>query len=180
MKKIVFKSGVLLGIIFLLADCGLFDTKLTDQNIRQYITVQKRLISLGLAAGAEGTKGDETKQIEKIVRDAGFKDMIDFMKVAVKIGTAMSLVQGSSFYEGMDETTRNGVREIDAALADPDTPAEAKTELRRNRELLISNWEKSSQYARPVLNFTGKLVDEDSRALIKKYEKELLGVYNSR
>jgi hypothetical protein len=175
------KQSIIFCIVFALVicttGCFFFGTKLSERDVQNFIKAQQKLIGLGLEAGNKGLAGNELKQVEGIVKSAGFKDIAHFLQVSASIGAAMSLVQGASFLDQMDDATKSGLEEIDKALADPNTPAETTAELKKNRETILKEWEQNSSKAQPVLDFTKSFVDKDTQVLVKKYEKELLQVF---
>lgn len=62
-------------------------------------------------------------------------------------------------------------------INNPDVPEEVKVELRKNLETLRANWKKNEPWADYALKIISNLTSDKDRALIMRYEKELLELF---
>jgi hypothetical protein len=116
-------------------------------------------------------------QIEKIIKDAGFKDYKEFVQVNAKIGLAFSQMEGRTFMDQMDKMHSIGYEEIDKQLADPQVPEEVKAELRKTRAQLEENMAKNKPWAEGVMKGASILSDKETLEVIQRNREKIRSAY---
>lgn len=165
------------------------DVELNDELIARYIVAYKRLrqIAPNLArqmANSDGTTPADIEtgvqgfeQIEAAIKEAGFKDYAEFVRTNARIAWAFNQIQGRAFMGKMERMHQIGLEEIDAQLANPEVPEEAKAELRRARQEIIDNYEKNVPYAEGVLSVTENLTDKETIEVVARHRAALEEAY---
>lgn len=162
--------------------------ELTDETVLKYIKVVRELHKLGPSipekiAGREGDPevGKEVfSQIEKIIKDGGFKDYTEFVKVNAKVAWAWNTSQGEKGIQNFQTMKEIGVSKLNEALANPNIPEETKVELRKTLAETESNWEKNKYYADLTLNFVKPFTNKNDLDVINRHYKELMEGFTGR
>ncbi|HEY9842809.1 MAG: hypothetical protein ACAI44_03835 [Candidatus Sericytochromatia bacterium] len=176
----------LIPILLLLSACG--GPQLDDQVVEHYIQAyrQIRAVSPQLAASlkkpdftaADGQAGYD--QIEAAVKQAGFRDMGEFVQVNARIGMAFSQLHGAAFMGEMDQKVKQGLAQLDNQLKNPKLPAETRKQLETTRQQLLSQYQQGKPWAEGVMKTFDKSVDAESVAVVKKHEQELLALFQGK
>ena len=161
---------------------------LNDETVLKYIKVVRELHKLGPSipekiAGREGDPevGEEVfSQIEKIIKDGGFKDYTEFVKVNAKVAWAWNVSQGEKGIQDFQTMKDIGVSKIKEALANPNIPEETKVELRKTLAKTESNWEKNKYYADMTLNFVKPFTNKSDLDVINRHYKDLMEGFTGR
>ena len=161
---------------------------LNDETVLKYTKVVKELHKLGPSipekiAGREGDPevGEEVfSQIEKIIKDGGFKDYTEFVKVNAKVAWAWNVSQGEKGIQDIQTMKDIGVSKIKEALANPNIPEETKVELRKTLAETESNWEKNKYYADMTLNFVKPFTNKNDLDVINRHYKDLMEGFTGR
>ena len=161
--------------------------ELTDENIEKYVKAVKALHKLGpnlpeqLAEKGDSATGMEVfNEIEGVIKDAGFKDYFEFVKINAKVAWAWNVSQGEVGIQKFQIMKDNGIRRMDESIADPQVPEETKEELRKARQEILANWEHNKKYADLTLNFVRPLTNEHDLEIIKRHQKELMEAYTGK
>lgn len=173
----------------LFAGCQFFTgPKITDEIVDKYVKAYTGLRQIGpeLAEKMKNAQGREVDidpgmqgyaQIEKIIKDAGFKDYKEFVQVNAKIGLAFSQMEGRTFMDQMDKMHSIGYEEIDKQLADPQVPEEVKAELRKTRAQLEENMAKNKPWAEGVMKGASILSDKETLEVIQRNREKIRSAY---
>lgn len=161
---------------------------LNDETVLKYIKVVRELHKLGPSipekiAGREGDPevGEEVfSQIEKIIKDGGFKDYTEFVKVNAKVAWAWNVSQGEKGIQDFQTMKDIGVSKIKEALANPNIPEETKVELRKTLAETESNWKKNKYYADMTLNFVKPFTNKSDLDFINRHYKDLMEGFTGR
>lgn len=112
-----------------------------------------------------------------MIKEAGFKDYFEFVKVNAKIAWAWNVSQGELEIERFKGMTDNGVKQMDEAIANPDVPEETKAELRKARQEILDNWaHNKSMRIFPWALFV-LFTNRHDLEIIKRHQKELMEAY---
>ncbi|NPV02874.1 MAG: hypothetical protein HPY53_15990 [Brevinematales bacterium] len=169
MKKVlVLALGVFL--IGAVSSCGLGLTKLNDDLVKKYIAAYKVMQDKGVSSEGEGV---DDKVLDEAAKQAGFKDLNDFMMVQASVLAAYSIIASQQYIDTMEEMQSPEYDKWKEIFDNPDIPEEQKAEAKKEMEKAKAEWEKNKKVAEPVMGFVSSLIDKDSAAVVKKYEKEL-------
>lgn len=161
------KFFVLSLMALVLAGCGFGKTKLTDENVTQWIAATRTMHAMG----AQGQEPDDT-QIEQAAKDAGFSSLFEYMQVTASISVAWSQLQSGSYQDNMEEMFDESYYQD--IFNNPDIPEENKEEARQQLEIAREEWERNQEMAQPVLDFAGNFTDEESIEILQAHEQELM------
>ncbi len=176
------KVLLIFSVVFFAA-CGLISSyKLTDALVQSYIKAYASLKAMGVTQGPQGIQQLQGTQgfgkMEKIVKEAGFKDFREFLLVNFEIGKVMSLLQSNEYITQMQQMSSEDNPAYKSILEDPDVPESSKEEVRK--QLAASREEFNKQktgYADPVLNVVKRFTSKENYEVVVKYQKELLRIY---
>lgn len=182
-----------IAAIIVIPSCGRVPSvPLTDDLVRKYIAAYPKLRAQGPAIAdtkgnvniKEGGTGFNT--VDKIVREAGFRDFTEFMKVQTTIAAAMSIVECDLYVEKMmkaaDAMGNTGALEgqFSGLLNNPDIPESTKAEVRKqiaaSGDLAVKEkekFQKEYEKGKPMLNKAREIADPNSVAIVKRYHGEL-------
>ena len=171
--------------IYEIYDQNVSGVVLSDELIEKYIKAVKALHKLGpgipqkLAekGESEATGIELYNEIDGVIKEAGFKDYFEFVKVNAKIAWAWNVSQGELGIERFKGMTDNGVKQMDEAIANPDVPEETKAELRKARQEILDNWAHNKKYADISMSIVRPLTNRHDLEIIKRHQKELMEAY---
>ncbi|MBL8021879.1 MAG: hypothetical protein JNM27_19550 [Leptospirales bacterium] len=184
----IFKKALLL-LLALFASCGFFSgPKITDEVVANYIKAYTRLKEKGpefvqryaQGTGAPSDMGPGIEgytEIEKIIKESGFKSYKEFVEVNAKIGLAYSQIEGRQFMNEMDKMHSIGNEEIDKQLADPQVPEEVKAQLRETRQKMNDNLDKNKPWAEGVMKGAEILGDKETMEVVRRNAPALRNAY---
>lgn len=161
--------------------------ELTDERVQNYINAVKKLHKLGpklpqkIAESKNNQVGkvDLYNEIDQLVKDEGFTDYFDFVRINAKVAWAWNISQGHIAMDKFQKMNDNGIKQIDEALKTPNLPQETRQELLKAKEEIQKNWNHNKKYADISLNFVKPLTNQNDLTMIKKYQKELMEAYTS-
>jgi len=164
--------------------------ELTDDLVMRYIKAYNgiRKIAPDLARRmaaykGEGEPGLETAgqqgfdDLQKVVQDAGFRDMAEFVTVNAKIAWAFNYVQAVRAIDEFQQLHDNGLADFDRALADPEVPEETKTALREGRARLATEFARNKSWADLTMRGVKLFSDDKARAVIERHREALEKAY---
>lgn len=174
------------GIVELYKKVSKSDMALTDELVEKYIIAYRELKKQGpdILNRVNESTGDVDKQmdgfnaIENTIQSAGFKDYPEFVVVNARIAWAFSLTEGIYAVDDFEQMKNSGLYTIDSLLQDPAVPEEAKVELRKNREKIVSQWNNDKKWADFTLNKIKKLTSDADMEVIRRHRQQLLEVYS--
>ena len=169
---------------------------INDEMVRKYIKTYRNLRKFGisfeqyLADNPEASTKAYT-DMEKIIKEGGFKDFPEFVKVNAKIAWAWNMAQariGMRKQEGLQKWAHkeldSGMQMIVDNLNDPNVPEETKVELRKTlaelqsgKEELAETYTKNLKWANWAMKFTLPLTNEKDIEVILRHESELMEVF---
>ncbi len=162
--------------------------KLTDETIEKYLKAYKgmKAVSPELAKNistnkvniAQGMEG--FNKIESVIKNAGFTNYAEFVKVNAAIAWSFSKVQGEKFMSETNKNVNSGLATIDKQLNSPNVPEAVKKQLRIQREQLVKDYSKNKPWADLVISGVSKLTDKESLEVIKRHSKELERAFQGR
>lgn len=170
---------------------------LTDEMVVKYAKTYKNLRNFGirfedyLAKNPDASGTATYNEMEKIIKEGGFKDFEEFVKVNAKIAWAWNLSmadRGIKDFDRMqewgDKKTDEGVAQIEEALKNPELPAESREELKKAKETLLqarkdrnTDYKKNKKWAEVAMKLTKPLTNEKDMAVIMRHERELMEVF---
>ncbi|MDB5101749.1 MAG: hypothetical protein JWM80_6170 [Cyanobacteria bacterium RYN_339] len=162
---------------------------LTDDQVTKYIqaytAIREVAPDLAGKVGKEGGGLPEAGQagfgdIEKAVKDAGFKNYPEFVRVNAAVAWSFSQGQGQAFMAEMSDAHKNAYAKIDEQLANPAVPAEAKAELTKAKAEIEANYTKSKGWADIPMKLMAKLSDKDSVDVVMRHRKELEAAFTAK
>lgn len=180
---------IVLVLTTLLSACSFFTgPKITDEIVQNYIKAYTRLRQAGpeLAERMRNANGQEVdidqgmagyQEIEKIIKESGFKSYREFVQVNAKIGLAFSQLEGRAFMNDMDQMHAIGNEEIDKQLADPQVPEEVKAELRRAKQEIAENMNKNKPWAEGVMKGAELAGDKETLEVVRRHQKAIRDAY---
>ncbi|TGN09845.1 hypothetical protein EHS11_12285 [Leptospira ilyithenensis] len=194
MMKPIFLSVLIFTSSLLFFQCGkLYEIyqnnvsgiELTDELIQKYVSAVKALHKLGsdipkqLAekGESEATGLELFNQIESIIKDAGFKDYAEFVKVNAKVAWAWNVSQGELGIQKFQNMKDDGLKQIEDTLADPSVPEEAKIELRKAKQKITDDWSHNKKYADISMSIVRPLTNSHDLEIIKRNQKEIMEAY---
>lgn len=159
--------------------------ELTDELIEKYIKAVKSLHKLGPSipqklaekGESEATGIELYNEIDAVIKEAGFKDYFEFVKVNAKIAWAWNVSQGELGIQKFQMMKDSGLQQMDDAIANPEVPEETKAELRKARQEIIDNWAHNKKYADISMSIVKPLTNEHDLEIIKRHQKELMEAY---
>lgn len=189
--KRVSRALALVVCLAVLPACHLLNPKqatLTDQQVVMYLKAYQNLrqaapqLAKDIQKDLEGPKPGMPgfAQFEKAVKDAGFKDYPEFVRVNAAIAWAFSQGQGKAFMGEMSDAHRKAYAELDAKLKDPNVPAPVKAQLKVAREQIEANYAQNKGWADLSMKVTSQLTDKESIAVVMKHRKELEAAFQAR
>jgi len=173
MKKVL---GLIVGVILIgtFSGCGLGLVKLNDDMVKKYIAAYKVMQEKGITSEGEDVNN---AALEEAAKQAGFKDLGEFMNVQTSILAAYSIIAGQQYIDDMEEMHSPEYAKWKEIFDNPDVPAAEKEKAKKEMEKAKEEWEKNKKMAEPVMGFVNNLIDKDSAAVVKKYEKELAALF---
>lgn len=159
--------------------------ELTDEMIQKYIKAVKALHKLGHSipqklaekGESEATGIELYNEIDSVIKEAGFKDYFEFVKVNAKIAWAWNVSQGDLGIKKFQTMKDSGLQQMEEAIANPDVPEETKAELRKAKQEILDSWEHNKKYADIAMNIVKPLTNEYDLEIIKRHQKELMEAY---
>ncbi|WP_411824495.1 hypothetical protein [Leptospira sp. 'Mane'] len=159
--------------------------ELTDELIAKYVKAVKGLHKLGpdipkqlAEKGESNATGLELfHQIESVIKDAGFKDYAEFVKVNAKVAWAWNVSQGELGIQKFQNMKDDGLRQIEDTLVDPSVPEEVKAELRKTKQRIIEDWSHNKKYADISMSIVRPLTNHHDLEIIKRNQKEIMEAY---
>lgn len=168
---------------------------LDDDMIARYVKTMRLLRKTGisfeehLAKDPDPQKGFE--RIERAIKEGGFKDYAEFVKVNAKVAWAWNMAQAKSgmhkqkkLNEWAGNETDRGIQQIDQALANPNVPEETKRELRQTRAALVEQkkqisdtWNKNKRWADWAMKTVEPLTNDRDTKVILRNERALMEVF---
>ncbi|MCE9597225.1 MAG: hypothetical protein K8S54_04585 [Spirochaetia bacterium] len=178
-------------LILLIASttCGFFaGPKITDQVVANYIKAYTRLKEKGPefvqryahGTGAPSDMGPGIEgyvEIERIIKESGFKSYQEFVEVNAKIGLAYSQIEGRQFMNEMDKMHSIGNEEIDKQLADPQVPEEVKAQLRETKRNMNDNMDKNKPWAEGVMKGAELMGDSETMEVVRRNAAAIRNAY---
>lgn len=158
---------------------------LSDELIEKYIKAVKSLHKLGPSipqklaekGGSEATGIELYNEIDSVIKEAGFKDYFEFVKVNAKVAWAWNVSQGELGIAKFQGMTDNGIKQMEEAITNPDVPEETKAELRKAKQDILNNWAHNKKYADISMSIVRPLTNEHDLEIIKRHQKELMEAY---
>jgi hypothetical protein len=158
---------------------------LTDELIEKYIKAVRSLHKLGPSipqklaekGESEATGIDLYHEIDNVIKEAGFKDYFEFVKVNAKVAWAWNISQGELGIQKFQGMKDEGLKQIEETLANPEVPEETKKELRKARQEIIDTWMHNKKYADISMNIVKPLTNEHDLEIIKRHHKEIMEAY---
>ncbi len=181
---------------------------LDDAKVKRYIRALSALRKGGVDylkllqehRGKTGAGLNVYKQIEKTIREAGFKNYPEFVMVNARIAWAWNISQGQialcrfdamqdKFDKMEDATTAMFRRQYQTFLDDPDVPEATKKELRaqmagqmadikKQRSERRQSYQKNRQWAQKAMNLVSPLTSSKDMKVIMRHEKELMAAFS--
>ena len=179
------------------------ESSLTDENVKNYINVYKKLrekapeILQGLNEGLDDVEDGKVgfSAIEEIIKEGGLQDYPDFVRLNAKIGAIFSILQANKAMDTFEKLNTDSkaildenIKLLEEQLEDKDIPEETKAEIRETiKELkkgkteLSESWEKNKNIAKLVLKNVQKLtkliVSQEDIEVVMRHENEILEAY---
>ena len=171
--------------IYVIYNQNVTGVELTDELIEKYIKAVKSLHKLGPSipqklaekGESEATGIELYNEIDAVIKEAGFKDYFEFVKVNAKIAWAWNVSQGELGIQKFQMMKDSGLQQMDDAIANPEVPEETKAELRKARQEIIDNWAHNKKYADISMSIVKPLTNEHDLEIIKRHQKELMEAY---
>lgn len=159
--------------------------ELTDELIEKYIKAVKSLHKLGPSipqklaekGESEATGIELYNEIDGVIKEAGFKDYFEFVKVNAKIAWAWNVSQGELGIARFQMMKDSGLQQMDEAIANPDVPEASKAELRKAKQEILDNWAHNKKYADISMSIVRPLTNRHDLEIIKRHQKELMEAY---
>ncbi len=193
MKRIVIFTMVLLSFsqsfhckkIYQIYETNVSGVELTDEMIQKYIKAVKALHKLGPSipqklaekGESEATGIELYNEIDSVIKEAGFKDYFEFVKLNAKVAWAWNVSQGDLGIARFQTMKDNGIKQIEETLANPEVPEETKVELRKTKQEILDNWEHNKKYADIAMSIVRPLTNRHDLEVIKRHQKELMEAY---
>ena len=169
---------------------------LTDEMVVRYVRTYRLLRQRGIefeqwiAEDPERQK-DAFNYIEEAIKEGGFRDYPEFVRVNARIAWAWNMAQARRGMEQQKNLNDWAVRETDSGietirevLRDPDVPEDVKVDLRKQIEELEAQkveiratWETNKGWAEWAMKLTEPLTNEEEIAVVLRHERELMEVY---
>lgn len=169
---------------------------LDDEMVVKYIQTYRNLRTFGIEFTNYIKQNPKEKQqifskIETIIRDGGFTDFSEFVKVNAKIAWAWNMAQAriglekqQNLQDWGQKSLAEGEQMIEEQLANPNVPEESKKELRKslqqlreNKQNLKNTYQKNLKWANWAMEMTMPLTNEQDMEVILRHEKELMEVF---
>lgn len=193
MKRIVIFTMVFLSFsqsfhckkIYQMYETNVSGVELTDEMIQKYIKAVKALHKLGPSipqklaekGESEATGIELYNEIDSVIKEAGFKDYFEFVKVNAKVAWAWNVSQGELGILRFQMMKDSGLQQMDEAINNPDIPEETKTKLRKAKQEIINNWAHNKKYADISMSIVKPLTNQHDLEIIKRHQKELMEAY---
>ncbi len=193
MKRIVIFTMVFLSFsqsfnckkIYQMYETNVSGVELTDEMIQKYIKAVKALHKLGPSipqklaekGESEATGIELYNEIDSVIKEAGFKDYFEFVKVNAKVAWAWNVSQGELGILRFQMMKDSGLQQMDEAINNPDIPEETKTELRKAKQEIIDTWAHNKKYADISMSIVKPLTNQHDLEIIKRHQKELMEAY---
>lgn len=184
------KVAITAMIALLLAGCGLLgpSIKLTDEHIEAWIKVQRKLLQFGKNFGAQYAQNkemsaDDAKQafpkLETYAKEAGFKNMQEFMKVNMEVAKSLSIASGKMFMSQLDKEVEKMYKQVldQAAKMGPTALAQAKKQVEVAKRKRMEELKKNKPWADLVMEWAEKFGDKDNVKLIVKHMDKIQRVW---
>lgn len=161
---------------------------LNDEIIQKYVIAVKSLHKLGpnlpqelAEKGESAATGMEVfNQIESAIKEAGFKDYYEFVKVNSKVAWAWNVSQGEIGMQKFQIMKDSGIQRLDESLNDPNVPDDVKAELKKTRQEILDNWAQNKPYADLAMKVVRPLTNEHDLEIIKRNQKILMEAFTGR
>ena len=173
-----------------LAGCMPAKVKLTDDDVTRYVKAYKAIrtaapeIAGELQEGGGQPTAADLGKLDAAVKQAGFKDYAEFVKVNAAVGLVFSQAKAGAFMKATDGNVNAAEAEIDRQLASPNVPAEVKAQLRSQKEAMRKEYDKNKGWADMVMGFTSKLTgavtDEASVAVVQRHASEIEAAFTGQ
>lgn len=183
------RSGRIAAVLVLvaaLAGCMPGKVKLTDHDVTRYVKAYRAIRAAAPQVAGELQKGGgkpspaDLARFEGAVKQAGFKDYAEFVKVNAAVAWAFSQAKAGAFMKDTDGAVNAAAAEIDRKLADPSVPAAVKEQLRAQKEQIKREYAKNKGWADVAMGLTGALTDEASVAVVQRHAGEIEAAYLGR
>jgi len=155
-------SGILFFIVSFVAGCNFFGPEINDEVVSRYLNAFQRVqvLNPSLAKklpneGDTGLSPEEQKQAEEAIKQAGFSDYSEFLKVHGKIAPAIGLVQTKRLISKLDALAEKGSQSIDAQLQNPNLPEATRTQLQEKK----AQFETGLKMAKTIAGTTTKAME---------------------
>jgi len=169
---------------------------LNDEMIVKYVGAYRGLRQSGIEFQSQleqnPANGTEIfNNAETIIKENGFADYAEFVRVNAKIAWAWNLAQAQRGMEAQEDLQEwgqgqmdAGIQQLMAVLNDPDVPEETKVELRSTlaelragKEELRQTYEGNMEWAKWAMELTEPLTNDADIAVVMRHEQELMEVY---
>lgn len=174
--------------IYQMYNSNVSGVELNDEVIEKYIKAVRALHKLGpnlpqelAEKGESAATGLEVfNQIESVIKEAGFKDYYEFVKVNSKVAWAWNVSQGEIGMQKFQVMKDSGIQRLDESLNDPNVPDDVKAELRKTRQEILDNWAQNKPYADLAMKVVRPLTNEHDLEVIKRNQKNLMEAFTGR
>ncbi len=172
-----------IAFLVLLSGCADKGSKLTDEQVVKYIAAYKNLKAAGPELADQARKGAGLvgkAGVDEAVTKAGFTSYAEFVKVNAKVAWAFSNGQATAFMDDTATKVSDGEKQLQAAIADPNTPEAAKGELRQALTRMRADYAKNKGYADVAMSVSDKLTDKEDVATVMRHKAELEAAFQGR
>ncbi len=169
-----------------LAGCMPGKVKLTDGDVIRYVKAYRAIRTAAPQVAGDLQKGGgkpspaDLAKFDAAVKQAGFKDYGEFVKVNAAVAWAFSQAKAGAFMKETDGAVNAAAAEIDQKLADPTVPAAVKEQLRIQKEQIQKEYAKNKGWADVAMGLSGALTDEASVAVVQRHSQEIEAAYTGR
>lgn len=158
--------------------------KLNEDLMKNYLALIPKLKEKGADLSPDMGKIEslyQYKQVEGIIKENGFKDLNDFVMTHTKVvyGFVASEMKEQSTEQKLEDAQAEGIKAIEKALNDPNTPADQKKILEMTMEQLKANGQGTSTL-KSILDSYGQMVSAGEIELVQKYKTELKKIYEQK
>lgn len=121
----------------------------------------------------------EYDQMLKIVKEAGFQDLEEFVYTHFKVSFAYAMEEMKNADQLMGEGMKEGMKELEEALNNEDVPDEVKKQLKQTKEMLNDDANKTVNNVVNSFQEIGKNISEEEMKVVQKMRKDLEKLYNN-
>ncbi len=161
---------------------ALIKIKLNDDLMKKYINAVKVLKEKGQEI--DNNTNDinalyQYGQLESLVREAGFKNINEFVAVHTKVVWSMLSFQSGEEIKNIDydKAKSESEKSLDEALKDPNLTEENRKQLEQAREMINNSLSQSKETIQQYLEQIKRYATEEDIAIVKRYSKDLKKVY---